>query len=760
MLLTRAFLAALFFLPVGPSARLPAQNLAQLDGELRAPGLKARVEVRRDRWGVPHIYAQSQDDLFFAQGFVAAQDRLWQIDMWRRIGEGRLSEVLGPEYLERDRFARLLKYRGDMDAEWTSYAPDAKAIVQAFVRGLNAWVAHVRANPPVEYGLLGFRPEPFGDDVPLQRMAALSMTGNATTEVERAVAVTLLGRAEADRLFPLDPSRPIDPAPGVDLSGITGASLGATYESYAGIRYPKLDGSNNWVIHGSRTATGKPILANDPHRAITLPSLRYLTHLVAPGWNVIGAGEPGVPGVAAGHNERVGFGFTIVGMDQQDVYVERLGRCPSASERRCYLTGSGWRPVRTIVDTIPVKGQAARVVHLEFTEHGPIVAQDSTGRGFVIRFVGSEPGTAGYLAQLSINRATDWESFKAAAYRWRLPTENLIYADVDGNIGWVAAGLMPIRKWSGMLPVPGDGRYEWGGFLPFSELPAKLNPPEGFIATANHNVLPAGYDKPLSYEWAEPSRFNRIREVLSARTDFTREDSERLQHDATSLPARELVPILLRAGRTTSSRGPAWDALGRWDFVMRKEGAAPLLFAVWLDSLSARLFEAETGGRAAALRQAGVSSFEMPVLLALARAPSRAPLLVQSFEAAARALSARFGTDLSGWNWGTIHVAQFRHPISKAYDLPDATRGGHATTPYMTAGPALRQAHGASFREVLDLADWDNSTVTSVPGQSGQPGSPFYGNLLPLWERGEYFPLVYSRPAVERATAHLLWLVP
>jgi penicillin amidase len=691
---------------------------------------------------------------------VAAQDRLWQIDMWRRIGEGRLSEVLGPDYLERDRFARLLKYRGDMDAEWASYAPDTKAIVQAFVRGLNAYVAQVRATPPVEYGALGFRPEPFADDVPLQRMAALAMTGNATTEVERAVVVSLLGKAAADRLFPLDPSRPIDPAPGLDLAGITGKSLGATYESYAGIRYPKLDGSNNWVIHGSRTATGKPILANDPHRSITLPALRYLTHLVAPGWNVIGAGEPGVPGVAAGHNERVGFGFTIVGMDQQDVYVERLGRCPNATERRCYLSGSGWRPVRTIIDTIPVKGQSPRVVRLEFTEHGPIVSEDSTGRGFVIRFVGSEPGTAGYLAQLSINRATDWKSFQAATDRWRLPTENLIYADVDGNIGWVAAGLMPIRKWSGMLPVPGDGRFEWEGFLPFSALPAKLNPPEGFIATANHNVLPAGYDKPLSYEWAEPSRFNRIREVLGARTDFTREDSERLQHDATSLPARELVPILLRAGRTVSSAGPAWEAMRQWDYVMRKEGAAPLLFAAWLDSLSRRIFEQETGPHAGALRAAGVSSLEMPVLLALARDPARAPLLVQSFEAAVAALRDRFGTDLSRWNWGTIHVAQFRHPLSRAWDLPDATRGGHGTTPYMTAGPDLRQAHGASFREVLDLADWDNSTVTSVPGQSGQPGSPFYGNLLPLWERGEYFPLVFSRPAVERATAHLLWLIP
>lgn len=735
-------------------------RLAQLDGELRLPGLQRAVEVRRDRWGVPHIYAETQDDLFFAQGFVAAQDRLWQIDMWRRIGEGRLSEVLGPDYLARDRFARLLTYRGDMAAEWRSYAPDTKAIVQAFVRGLNAAVSQARQRPPIEYTLLGFRPEPFADDVPLQRMAALSMTSNASTEIERAVIVSLLGTARADALFPLDPARAIDPVPGLDLRDISTASLSAMYEAYGGVRYPRLDGSNNWVIHGSRTRSGKPILANDPHRSVTLPSLRYLTHLVGPGWNVIGAGEPGVPGVAAGHNERVGFGFTIVGMDQQDVYVVELGACPEARGRRCYRTTSGWRPLRTIVDTIPVKGERARVVTLEFTQHGPLVSEDSAGRGFVIRFVGSEPGTAGYLAQLSINRATDWTSFTEAAYRWRLPTENLIYADVDGNIGWIAAGLMPVRSWSGMLPVPGDGSHEWQGFLPFDQLPSSFNPPEGFIATANHNILPPGYDKPLAYEWADPSRARRIEEVLRGRRDFTREDSEQLQHDATSLPARELVPLLLRAGRTASVRGPAWDAMVAWDHVMRQEGPAPLLFAAWLDSLSTRLFEQETAPHTAQLRAAGVSSLEMPVLLRLARDPSRAATLVQSFEAAVGALQARFGSSIAAWDWGSVHVAPFRHPLADAFNLPDATRGGHATTPYMTAGANLRQNHGASFREVLDLADWDNSTVTSVPGQSGQPGSAYYGNLLPLWERGEYFPLVYSRPAVEAATAHILWLRP
>jgi penicillin G amidase len=759
--------ATALLVTVGPVTDLSAQwldsartRLAQLDGVIQVTGLDSAVEVRRDRWGVPHIYAKTVHDLFFAQGFVAAQDRLWQIDMWRRIGEGRLSEVLGPDHVERDRFARLLKYRGEMEAEWTSYAPDTRAIVTAFVAGLNAYVGIARQKPPVEYAILGFLPEPFANDVPLQRMAALSMTGNATSEIERAVEVVVLGRDRTEQLFPLEPVRRLDPAPGLSLDGIGISSLGATYEAYRNVQYSRLDGSNNWVVSGKLTASGKPLLANDPHRAITNPSLRYLTHLVGPGWNVIGAGEPALPGVAGGHNERIGFGFTIVGMDQQDVYVERMGHCPHASPRRCYLTGSGWRPVKTQVDTIRVKGQPPRVVQLEFTEHGPIVAEDSSGRGFVIKFVGSEPGTAGYLAQISIDRATDWTSFQAAAARWKLPTENLVYADVDGNIGWVGAGLMPVRSWTGMLPVPGDGRFEWQGFLPFEQLPMSFNPASGFIATANHNILPAGYTKPLAYEWAEPSRYQRIAEVLASRKGWTRQDFERLQHDELSIPARELVPLLVAAADRRGLKGPAWDPMRQWDYVMRKESAAPVLFAVWLDSLSSRTFSEVAGGRSDELRRAGVGGLSFPMLMQMVRKQGRDSLLISTFEGAALSVRARFGSDPRRWRWGEIHHARFPHPLARSLDLPEASRGGHWTTVNMTGGSDLRQSSGASFREILDFADWDNSVATSVPGQSGQPGSPFYGNLLPLWERGEYFPLLYSRAAVEKHTAHVLWLKP
>ena len=470
------------------------------------------------------------------------------------------------------------------------------------------------------------------------------MTGNSYTEIERAALVTALGVERAQQLFPLEPARALDPAPGVDLASISAASLGATMDAYRGLNYSRLDGSNNWVVSGSITASGKPLLANDPHRSITTPSLRYLTHLVGPGWNVIGAGEPGVPGVAAGHNERVGFGFTIVGMDQQDVYVERLGRCPNGSENRCYMGATGWRPVRTIVDTIRVKDAGPKVVKLEFTEHGPIVSEDSTGRGYVIRFVGSEPGTAGYLAQLSINRAHNWESFKAATDRWRLPTENLIYADVDGNIGWVAAGLMPIRSWSGMLPVPGNGGYEWQGFLPFSELPLIVQ-----SAGRVHR------DREPQHPAAEVHQAARLRvgRAVAVPADLRgvcgpgRTGSGRTSRSCSttrfSIPARELVPLLLEACRKAGTTGPALDVMSKWDYVMRADAAAPLLFAVWLDSLSTRAMAQAAGDKAAELKRMGITSMELPMVLTRVKEPGGDELLTGSFAAAATVVRDRYG---------------------------------------------------------------------------------------------------------------------
>ncbi len=739
-------------------------RLSQIEGRIEVSGLDSVVEVRRDRWGVPHIYARTQHDLFFAQGYVAAQDRLWQMEMWRRAGEGRLAELVGGSAVERDKFARLVRYRGDMEAEWKSYAPDARQIVRAFVQGVNAHINHVKIRPPIEFTLLGISPEPWSDEVPLLRLAAFDVSGNADQEILRARLVAVAGTKKTEQLWPTDPFRTLDPAPGLDLNGIDTTIAVGMFDAFRPAGYERITGSNNWVVTGSRTATGKPLLANDPHRSIALPALRYVTHLVGPGWNVIGAGEPALPGVALGHNERVGFGFTVVGMDQQDVYVEQVRDCGTREKnlvRRCSLYKGAWRPIRVLLDTIRVRGETPRVVELQFTRHGPIVGEDS-GRVFVLRSATSEPGAAAYLASLSLDRARDWQSFLAAAARWKTPTENLVYADVDGNIGWVAAGLMPVRRWSGLLPVPGDGRYEWDGWVPFARLPKSYNPSAGFIVTANHNILPRGYSIPLNYEFAPPHRADRITGVLRDSTGWTVAAFQRLQHDEYVDIARRLVPVLLSAarGRGVAERDDV-RALARWNFVMSRDSVAPLLYQAWYNALSGRVYAALASG--AARDAVPYRDAELVVRMATGTewgAARRDSMALAAFDDAIADLTRRLGHDRSGWVWGAVHRALFRHPLAEAFDLAATPRGGNGQTVNMTGGGNLLQTGGASFREILDPSDWDNSVATSTPGQSGQPGSAFYGDLLPMWARGEYFPLVYSRARVEQETRHVLELVP
>ncbi|MBC7894492.1 MAG: penicillin acylase family protein [Cytophagaceae bacterium] len=748
---------------------------------LNVPGLRAPVEVRRDRWGIPHIYAQNQHDLFLAQGFVVAQDRLFQMEMWRRQGEGRLAEILGPTAVERDRWARAFAYRGDMAREWAAYGPDTREIVRAFVAGVNAWIAQAGNDLPPEFTLLGFKPEPWHERVPLARATGLSGVGNGASEILRAQLVAAIGVERTEALMPTDPVRKLDAVAGFDYAGITRESLGGFAGTFADIAYTRTEGSNNWVVSGKRTATGRPILANDPHRVITNPAVRYISHLVAPGWNVIGAGEPASPGVAIGHNDRIAFGLTVVGMDQQDVYVEELRNCRMVDGRwqmvasgagvglNCYRHDGAWKRFRVIVDTIRVKGEAMRVIEHRYSVHGPVVSVDTVRqRAFAIRSIHSEPGTASYLASLQLDRARDWPSFQRAMTRWLMPSENMIYADVEGNIGWVAGGLMPRRSWSGMLPVPGDGRFEWKGFVPGMALPRAYNPAEGFIATANHNILPPGYTTPIAYEWATRYRIDRVKEVLGATTALTVEDSKRLQHDDLSKLAQALVPHLAAAAtrRGVATRSDVAALVG-WDMRMSREQVAPTIFSAWAPAAYRRVIAHALADqpRASALIGANTNYKWLEARLTKnpaggAEAPAVDSLLLLALDDATADLTTRFGSDRAKWRWGAIHVAAFRHPLSSKYDLPAVSRGGDGNTVYATGGANFRQTSGASFREVIDLADFDQSVATNVPGQSGDPRSPHYSDLLQLWGEDRYFPLVFSRARVEQETEQVLWLRP
>ena len=758
-----------------PSLKARAEAaLSVIHGTLKVAGLQQPVNVLRDRWGVAHIYAGNQHDLFFAQGFVAAQDRLFQMELWKRSGQGRLAEILGPSALLRDINARLLTYHGDMKAEYESYSPDTQDILEAFTAGINAYIASRFADGgpglPLEFQLAGFKPEPWKPVDCLNRMAAFSMTGNAFGELEHAQALNVVGTDSASQLFGFDPAVTLDPAPGADLSGFSPELLHNLVGSDTRIGFSKApaEGSNNWTVSGKLTHTGKPLLANDPHRVIAEPSLRYMVHLVAPGWDVIGAGEPGLPGVALGHNQNIAWGFTIFGLDQQDLYVEAL----NPSDPTQYKTAQGWESMQVRKETFGIRGGPNAQVDLKFTRHGPVLWEDGK-RALALRWVGAEPGTAGYLGSLAVDRAQNWQEFEAAMPRWKVPSENIVYADRDGNIGEHSVGLAPLRKnWTGLLPVPGAGGYEWSGFVPTAELPHESNPAAGFVATANHKMIPEGFPYKVGYVWAPPFRFQRITQVLQQAQSGSKLDveaMERLQSDVLSLPAQRLI-ALLRTELGNEATDAAAKLLLQWNGELDRDSAAAALYEVWLGVVTQ-----ETIALNVPVAIRSIAEDWDPFQLAnFLEAPSRqgrdaqVAMLRKSLHDAWSEMERLQGPDPAKWSWGQLHKVRFRHPLDQIPDaaavmnLGPVARPGDEYTVNATGYPedSFDQVEGASYREILDLADWDHSVAVNVPGQSGQPGSPHYSDLLPLWSEGKYFPLVYSREAVEREATDRLVLEP
>jgi penicillin amidase len=568
------------------------------------------------------------------------------------------------------------------------------------------------------------------------------------------------------------------PAEGLDLAGIDHSILADYRDATKSLEFRLgSDGSNNWVVSGKRSASGKPLLASDPHRSITLPSLRYLVHLNAPGWNVIGSGEPALPGVAIGHNERIAWGLTIVGTDQSDLYVEETD--PEDPTR--YKVGDGWERMKVVRESIRVRGEEKPVeVELRFTRHGPVLHEDAKRRrAYALRWVGLEPGGAAYLGSLGVGRARDWVSFRQALKAWKVPSLNMIYGDIDGNIGWVAAAGTPIRKgWNGLLPVPGAaGKFEWQGFLSVDELPQTYNPTVGFVATANHNILPPKYDREIAYEWAPPYRFQRIKQVLEANERCTLEDFCKLQHDVLSAPGLELVKLLKKVPITDPDLKPYAETLLKWDGVLSADATAGPVYVSWLHELSHAFYKRHVpaGLVGFVLSNRGYDvMFEAlasptPFWFGAEAASERDALVRKTFEVAvAKVKKASREEDVTRMTWSKLHTARFLHPLSirgkpyaEAFDLGPVPRSGDVHTVNNTRhDESFHQVHGASYRHVLDLADWDRGRATSTPGQSGQPGSPHYGDLLPLWAKGEYFPLVYSRARVEKETTHRLLLKP
>ncbi len=764
-------------------------------------GLAEPVEILRDKWGINHIYAKNQRDLFFAQGYAAARDRLFQFEVWRRQATGTVAEILGERELKRDIGTRLFKFRGDMTEEMNHYHDDGVEIITAYTDGVNAYIDEILSTSeklPIEFKLLGILPKKWTPEVVISRHQGLLGNIGQELQIGRAVAKIGIDKVKDLQWFhPKEPNLNLDPAINLELLDDDILELYNAFRRR--VRFEQNDivpeyqsaieaktllasndpgddpfsiGSNNWVVSGEKMADGNTYMANDPHRTIAVPSLRYMAHLVAPGWDVIGGGEPEIPGISIGHNEYGAWGLTVFRTDGEDLYVYDI----NPDNPNQYRYQGKWEDMKVITETIKVKGREDETIELKYTRHGPVPYVDlENNKAYAVRCAWLEVGGSPYLASLRMDQAKTWEEFREACNYSHIPGENMIWADKDGNIGWQAVGIAPIRRnFSGLVPVPGDGRYEWDGYLPIIQKPNTYNPEEGFFATANQNVTPENYEfwDAIGFSWSDPYRGDRVEEVLKLEQKLTMEDMKNLQVDYLSIPARILVPFL----KDLQFEGKADEArnmLTNWDFRLEPNAIEAAIYVTWENQLRSQARDRFVPEPAKDL----IRSIQMKKLVDWIISPEdkfglasdRDKFLGQAFNDAITQLEETLGDDMNNWQYGQEKYkhSYITHALGNVTDsitsntlnVGPIPRGGNSYTPGSTGGN-LRQSSGASFRMIVNTGDWDAAIGTNSPGQSGDPESPFYQNLFESWAKDEYFPVYYSREKIEAATIEKTILSP
>jgi penicillin amidase len=776
--------AALLAITLAVPATAAPAGAAQAGSEvIRVQGLEQPVSINVDTWGVPHIFAESVDDVFLAQGFNAARDRLFQIDLSHRRGLGKLSEVFGPSYVEQDRATRLFLYRGNIDEEWAAYGEDAKRTATQFAAGVNAYIDWITRNPavlPPEFRMLNYMPDKWQPE-DVVRIRTHALVSGLSGEVERAELACaggldldpLRGRLQPDHTTKvpegLDPCLPEDvldvyqlATRGVTFTGDAASPLAFTPADSGGDGADPgfQEGSNNWTISGDRTTTGRPILANDPHRAQQSPSLRYIAHLSAPGMNVIGGGEPALPGISIGHNGSIAFGLTVFAIDAQDLYIYDLDE----SNRR-YRYQGGWEKFQNVTEKIKVRDGLTQNSTLQYTRHGPVIYVDEAKhKAYALRSTWSLPGTSAYFASVSYMRAKNWNQFLDAMARWGAPGENQVYADAKGNIGWKAGGHAPRRiGYDGLLPVPGDGRYEWDGIIPSKQMPQVFNPKQGFFASANQFNLPAGTAprNVTSYEWSGPDRHRRIVEALSRDATVSVKESAKLQTDVVSPRAQDILRMVRPLRSDDPLTAKALEFIASWNGAQNLGSTRATLYQRYWES---RINSAVKSALVPPERRDLIGSIDWLVVMDVLQNPTewlgadgvaeRNEILLSSLRSAYAAAENSLGSDTSGWGY-TGNARSMPHPlgtIDPSFNVGPIAIPGSSTTPIAGGG--------ASYRQVIDVGNWDKSLAMNNPGQSGIPGNKHYADLAPMWAKGEHFPLLYSRAAVEQNTESRIVLIP
>ncbi|MEM1119545.1 MAG: penicillin acylase family protein [Bacteroidota bacterium] len=803
-------IAIVFIISILGVLKIEAQTASKTEN-LTIEGLQAPVEIIVDHWGIPHIYAQNEADLFFAQGFNAARDRLFQFEIWRRQATGTVAEILGERELKRDIGTRLFQFRGDIKAEMNHYHDRGELIITSYVRGVNKYIELTKKDPsllPIEFKLLGIKPQKWTPEVVISRHQGL--LGNIGDELKVGRQVAMMGAEKTKELgwfHPNDPILELDPK--IDKDALQEDIL-ELYNAYRRpVRFQPEDlvadarndwqqyqnlaaqeaedwdyvekeerafwGSNNWVVSGEHTQSGYPMMANDPHRTQSTPSLRYMSHLVAPGWDVIGGGEPEIPGISIGHNQYGAWGLTVFRTDAEDLYVYEI----NPENPNQYQYHGRWEDMVSIEDEIPVKGKKAHKVTHKYTRHGPVVFEDKERNiAYAVRCGWLEIGGSPYLASLRMDQAKDFEEFKAACNYSNIPGENMVWVDKKGNIGWQAVGIAPVRRnFSGMVPVPGDGSYEWDGYLPIIAKPNIYNPESGIFITSNENVTPNDYihKDALGFSWADPFRGDRVAEELHGGKKQTLQSMAALQTDYYSIPARELTPLLKELNIEDEQTVKAQQMLLAWDdFQLDKNSVEAGIYVAWERALKQNMTEL--------LIPEEVQPFHYMFLKKVIDwlvlpdnkfganpLQGRDDFLVKALENAVQSLNKKLGTDMTKWQYGQAKYKHIylKHPLSNAVkadmrqklDVGPAPRGGNGYTVGSTGGRD-NQPSGGSFRIIVDCVDWDVCLGTNSPGQSGNPDDPFYDNLFDSWAKDKFFPVFYSREKVERVVAKAFVLNP
>ncbi|MDB5360506.1 MAG: peptidase penicillin amidase [Rhodospirillales bacterium] len=760
---TSLVLVLLVVVALGGGWAFLAASLPQIKGELMLPGLRHPVSVVRDAAGVPTIRADDSHDLYLALGFVHAQDRLWQMDLQRRVTQGRLAQIFGRAAIGTDRFMRTLGLYRRAVASAPFMSPDFKDVLDAYAQGVNDFIDSGKTLP-IEFTLLNYRPDPWvpGDSLVVGKLFDLQLAGNFRTELLHAKLAQTLTADQIAQLFPEYPKDgPVALAKLAELTrGLPIDHLLAALPDDVGPRRA----SNNWVVDGAHSVTGKPLLANDPHLDYSAPLIWYLARLEAPNLTLAGATVAGSPALILGHNDRIAWGYTTTGADVEDVFVEKL----DPADPTHYLTPDGSAPFDSHQEQIPVKGEAPETLTVRTTRHGPVISDlaevplAKPGTGLVMALETS------YLidddrsseAQWRMGLARGWPSWVEALRLFTAPMQNMVYADRDGNIGFFAPGQLPIRKaGDGESPVPGwTGDYDWNGWVPFEELPQAFNPPSGHFATANNKIVPDSYPYLVSHDWDGPYRVERIEAGLAETPRQSIDSFAAIQADVVSLSAKHLLPLMLGGEPADARAKSAMDLLAHWDARMLADRPEPLIFIAWLRALNKHLYQPALGDafeRYWAMRSLATEGVlaSHPQWCGAGGCPAA---LQASLKDALDELSARYGADMGAWRWGTAHPALFTHPIF--HRLPvlrqlfdrQVPADGSADTVEAGAfqfgnpdGP-FTDIHGPALRAIYDLSDLDKSVFLTALGQSAHVLSPHYADLLPRWRTFDWLRLPHD----------------